>query len=112
LSRKKFDKERFKSELHKKIKPATTWWALIGIIFFFFVPEIIAFFWGEDLKVYFTNIAKTYHGTILEKLYMEVADMISENSLLNIAIGLGFVYWWYYERQKAFHEKEKYKDLL
>jgi len=82
------------------MKPATSYWSLLGIVFFFFAPEVISFFWGEELKKYFINISKNYSGTMLEKLYVELAQMISENSILNILIGLGFVYWWYHERQK------------
>jgi len=96
----RINKEKLE-EAKQKIKPQTSIWALIGIIFFFFVPEIIAFFWGTDLKGYFLHLASLQDNSILRKLYEESADMISENSILNIIIGLGFVYWWYYERKKV-----------
>ncbi len=92
-----------KDKLHEakeQLKPKSTWWALIGIVFFFFVPEIIAYFWGTELKVYFEHLATQESSQIMKKLYQETAQMISENSILNIIIGFGFVYWWYYERKK------------
>ena len=98
--KREFDKERFKKELHEKVKPQATWWALFGIIFFFFVPEIVAYFWGDNLKIYFENLASLQTNELMKKLYSETAEMISENSILNITIGLGFVYWWYHERRK------------
>ena len=88
------------NEAKDRIKPQATWWALVGIIFFFFVPEIVAYFWGAELKSYFLQIASLQDSSILKKLYEESADMVSENSILNITIGLGFVYWWYHERKK------------
>ncbi len=98
--KREFDKERFKKELHQKMKPGVSWWALVGIIFFFFIPEVITYFWGDELKVYFDNIANLQTNDLLKNLYQKTGEMLSENSLLNIAIGVGFVYWWYYERKK------------
>ena len=89
-------------EVKNKLKPATSIWSLLGIIFFFFVPEIIAFFWGDSLKVYFEKLSHLYQSQpFMQKACIEVGDMLSENSILNILIGFGFVYWWYYERKKS-----------
>ena len=85
----------------EQLKPKSSYLALIGIIFFFFVPEIVAYFWGAELKSYFLHMASLQDSSMMKKLYEETADMISENSILNIAIGLGFVYWWYHERRKS-----------
>ena len=95
------NKEKLK-ELNDQLKPATSIWALFGIIFFFFVPEMLAFFWGKDIKAYFEKLALNYKGDfLLHKLYLEAGDMLSENSIFNIILGIGFVYWWYYERKKS-----------
>ncbi len=96
----RINKEKLE-EAKEQLKPKTTWLALLGIIFFFFVPEVVAFFWGAELKTYFLHIASLQDSTVMKKLYEETADMISENSILNIAIGFGFVYWWYHERRKS-----------
>jgi len=96
----RINKEKLE-EAKDRIKPQATWWALAGIIFFFFVPEIVTYFWGAELKSYFLQIASLQESTILKKLYAETADMMSENSILNITIGFGFVYWWYHERKKS-----------
>ena len=96
----RINKEKLE-EAKQKIKPQATIWALVGIIFFFFIPEIVAYFWGVELKNYFLQIASLQDSSIMRKLYEESADMVSENSILNITIGLGFVYWWYHERKKV-----------
>jgi hypothetical protein len=36
----------------------------------------------------------------MKKLCLEMADELSQNSIVNILIGLGFVWWWGYERYK------------
>jgi len=86
-------------EVKEKLKPKATILALIGIIFFFFVPEGIAFFIGDEVKEYFYHLAKMYDDQFLQKVYKEVGDMLSENSIINILIGLGFVWWWWHERK-------------
>ncbi len=100
----RINKEKLE-EAKQKIKPQTSIWALIGIIFFFFAPEIVAYFWGAELKNYFLHIASMQDSFFIRKLYEKTANMISENSILNITIGLGFVYWWYYERKKSLLDK-------
>jgi len=87
-------------ELKHKLKPDATWLALIGIVFFFFVPEIVAFFWGVEVKQYFYSLASYQANPLLQKAYKQMGDMLSENSILNIMIGLGFVWWWIIERRK------------
>jgi len=88
-------------ELKEKLKPATSIWALLGILFFFFVPEIVAFFWGVQINEYFKNLSYLYQNPLMKKLCLESGEMFSENSILNIMIGFGFVYWWYHERKKS-----------
>ncbi len=95
----RINKEKL-NEAKERIKPQATWWALAGIVFFFFVPEIVAFFWGAELKSYFLHIASLQNNALIKKLYIKTADMMSENSILNITIGVGFVFWWYHERKK------------
>jgi len=95
----RFNKEKFKSELSDKMKPGTSWWALAGIVFFFFVPEIVAYVWGEEIIAYvkvMMNATDDYAG----KKFYEMLTMFGENSILNILIGFGFVGWFFHERAK------------
>jgi len=96
----KINKDKL-DELHSKLKPATSIWALLGIIFFFFVPEAVAYFWSDEVKEYFKNLSHLYSDPFMQKTCVEAGNMLSENSILNILIGLGFVYWWYHERKKS-----------
>ena len=83
----------------KQLKPKTSWWSLIGIIIFFFVPEIIAFFWGEKIIAYSDLMQKHTDDFLMQKMY-EMLKMFGENSLFNIILGLVFVVWFFYEKRK------------
>lgn len=91
--------EIFKENMLKQLKPKTSWWSLIGIIIFFFVPEIIAFFWGEKIIAYSDLMQKHTDDFLMQKMY-EMLKMFGENSLFNIILGLVFVVWFFYEKRK------------
>ena len=101
----RFNKEKFNSEVVEKLKPTTSWWALVGIIFFFFVPEIIAYIWGVEIKHFFLELQKSTDDNLQKTLYKKLAELLSENSLINILIGFGFVWWFFHERKKDYLNK-------
>ncbi len=89
----------FKKNLSKNLKPKTSWWSLVGIIFFFFVPEVVAYFWGDSIIVYFNMMQRGTDDYMKQKLY-ETLKTFGENSLVNIVVGLGLVGWFFYERRR------------
>ena len=96
----RFNKEKFNSEVIEKLKPTTSWWALVGIIAFFFLPEIIIFFWGDELKSYLLSQQYLIQDPTLKSWYIKLANMASENSILNIIVGILLIIWFFYERKK------------
>jgi hypothetical protein len=88
-------------ELKTKLKPKATIWALLGILVFFFLPEILAYLYPQEIKAYFINLSKLYENPLIKRLCLEMADELSQNSFLNIMIGFGFVWWWWHERKKS-----------
>ena len=92
-------KEIFKQNLINQLKPKTSWWSLIGIIIFFFLPEVIAYFWGEDIIKYSDLMQKRTDDYLYQKLY-ESLKMFGENSIFNIILGFLFLGWFFYERRK------------
>ena len=86
-------------ELKNRLKPGKSWWALLGIVVFFFVPEIAAFFWGDEIKNYFALQEKNSIDVIHKFLYHSLKSL-GENSILNISIGIAFVVWFFKERKK------------
>ncbi|NOX15275.1 MAG: hypothetical protein GXP61_04500 [Epsilonproteobacteria bacterium] len=93
----KFD--LFKANLSKQLKPKTSWWSLVGIVIFFFVPEIIAFFWGDRIIDYFNYMEKQSDGYLMQKMF-EILKTFGENSTFNIVVGLGLTVWFFYEKRK------------
>jgi hypothetical protein len=91
--------EIFKENVLKQLRPKTSWWSFVGIVVFFFVPEIIAFFWGEQIIAYSDFMQKHTDDFLMQKMY-EMLKMFGENSLFNIILGFIFVAWFFYERRK------------
>ncbi len=95
---KKFD--LFKENLSKQLKPKRSWWSLVGIVFFFFVPEVVAFFWGDKIISYSDLMQKQTDDYLMQKFF-ETLKMFGENSIFNIIIGIGLVLWFFHERNKT-----------
>ena len=108
----RFNKEKFHSEVVNKMKPTTSWWALVGNVMFFFLPEIIIFFWGDELKSYLLSMQYLVQDATLKSWYIKLTNISSENSILNILVGVLLTIWFFHERKKSLHEASKYKDLL
>ena len=86
-------------ELKNRLKPGKSWWALFGIIFFFFVPEVVAFIWGDEIKNYFAIKEQNSFDSIHKLLYHNLKSL-GENSILNITIGKAFVVWFFKEKKE------------
>jgi len=86
-------------ELKTKLQPGRSWWALLGIIFFFFVPEVAAYFYGDEIKHFFALKASSSDSLLKAKLYTEL-ESLGENSLFNIAFGVLFTIWFFKGRTK------------
>ncbi len=84
-------------EVKDKLRPGKSWWALLGIIFFFFVPEIAAYFYGDVIKEYFAQLASSSDSYLKAKLYTQL-ESLGENSIFNIILGIAFVIWFFRAR--------------
>lgn len=81
----------------QSIKPEKSIWGFMGIVFFFILPEVIAFVWGADITAY----AKASHLTavsFLEQRYDDMLVMMFEDggSWINLGIGFGMLGWIFY----------------
>jgi len=81
-------------ELHTKLAPGKSWWALLGIFIFFFLPEIVAFFWGDEIYKYF-QIKEANAIEPMQKFMYRKLESLGENSLFNIALGILFTIWFF-----------------
>ncbi|MFH0709885.1 MAG: hypothetical protein V2A75_06745 [Pseudomonadota bacterium] len=79
------------------MKPDKSLWGFLGIIFFFILPEIIAFIWGANI----TEYAKTQLPLatfFVDEQYYKLLIMLFEEggSWVNIGIGIVLLIWLFF----------------
>lgn len=79
------------------MKPQKTIWGFLGVILFFILPEVIAFFYGSDITS-FANIKLLTANSVGMQYYYEFLVMMFEDgvSWLNLGIGFGLLVWLFY----------------
>lgn len=92
----RINEEKFE-ELKDKLRPGRSWWALLGIVVFFFLPEIAAYFYGAEIKHFFALKASSAGSFLQAKLYGQL-ESLGENSFLNITVGVLFTIWFFKSR--------------
>jgi len=87
---------KFQEKL-QEIKPQKTIWGFLGIILFFFVPEIINVLYYQELNNWVVNSAYLYYPPeIADKIIWLVRKTFDgEISFVNIGLGFGFLWWLY-----------------
>jgi ABC-type transport system involved in cytochrome c biogenesis permease subunit len=87
--------ERFQQSL-QSLKPQKTIWGFLGVVLFFFVPEIVGIFWGDEIVSYAHSMAITEPSAIIRWLYEMIENSYKDGiSYLNITLGFLFLYWMY-----------------
>jgi len=89
-----------KKRLYEALKPSRSYWALVGIVLFFLLPEIVAIFWGDKIKLFFARLAMASDDLYLQKIYHLLEDF-GEVSYINIFLGVIFIIWFFYERSRS-----------
>lgn len=76
------------------IKPQKNLWGISGVVFFFILPEIVAYIWGGDIVNYAKN-ELLQSSDFLQKQYFELLIMLFEEgvSYFNLAIGITLLVW-------------------
>ncbi|MDD2830203.1 MAG: hypothetical protein PHW18_11575 [Sulfuricurvum sp.] len=84
-------------EALKSMKPEKSIWGFLGILFFFIVPEIIAFIYGTEITAYAKN-ALVLSPLWFEKYYFDFLVMMFKDggSWLNLLIGVGLLIWLFF----------------
>lgn len=76
------------------LKPEKSIWGVLGVIFFFIMPEIIAFIWGDDITMY-AKESLMIASLAIEKQYYQLLVLLFEEggSWINLALGTGLLIW-------------------
>ncbi len=79
------------------MKPQKTIWGFLGVVLFFILPEIIAFFYAADITSY-ANAQLLQPNTVEMHYYYKLLVMMFEDgvSWLNLIIGFGLLIWLFY----------------
>jgi len=79
------------------MKPQKNIWGISGVVFFFIMPEIIAYIWGADITEFAKNELLMPHG-FLEIKYYEMLVMLFEEgmSYLNLTVGVALLVWLFF----------------
>jgi hypothetical protein len=87
--------ERFQKSLNS-LKPQKSIWGFLGIILFFFVPEIVGVFWGGEIVSWSHAQALQEPMLVMRKMYEMLESSYSDGvSYFNIILGILFLYWFF-----------------
>jgi len=76
------------------IKPKRTIWGVVGIVSFFFLPELITYIWQPELIDWAHRHAITEPLAIQRMLYTQLEKIFADGvSWLNIGIGIALLVW-------------------
>jgi len=91
---KKIEEDPKLKRVSDSIKPKKGIWGVVGIVLFFFLPELITFIWQEEL-INWTHLHSITEPLSMQRwLYTELEEMfISGVSWFNLAIGSLLLLW-------------------
>ena len=85
-----------KKALHD-MKPEKSLWGILGVLLFFIAPEIIAYFYSQEITL-FAKEALLKQPPLFEKTLYNVLIMLFEEgvSWLNLGIGVVLLVWLFF----------------
>jgi len=93
---KKFAQEPATKEALQSLKPQKSILGIIGVIFFFILPEIIAFVWGEQIHTFIQEALKGDLPLENQYFYKGLDMLFSEPSYLNLLLGFALLIWLFF----------------
>ena len=77
-----------------KIKPKKSIWGILGIVMFFFVPELVTYIWQDDLILWAHMHSVTEPLELQRWLYTRLEKMfVSGVNWVNISFGILLLIW-------------------
>jgi hypothetical protein len=88
-----------------KLRPEWSFWGIMSVALFFFVPEIVTAIWQEPLIHWAHLHSITEPVTVMRKMYAMLEEMFRDGvSWINIGLGLLFL-WWAFASKPNSHNK-------
>jgi len=81
----------------QEMKPKKNIWGFLGVILFFFVPELVNILYYQEINTWVAKSAHLYSSPELaDKLIWVMQESFNgELSFINLGIGFGFLWWLY-----------------
>jgi len=81
-------------EAVEKIKPKKSIWGILGIVMFFFVPELVTYIWKDELISWSHLHSVTEPLEMQRWLYTQLEEMFASGvSWFNIGLGVLLLVW-------------------
>ena len=79
----------------QEMKPKRNIWGILGVVLFFFVPEVVNVLWHVEITAWITELIKSVPVTPMSGLLEWATGKLftGEISFLNIGIGIAFLVW-------------------
>lgn len=79
------------------MKPEKSLWGILGVLLFFIAPEIVAYFYAEEITAFAKN-ALLEHPPLMEKYLYDLLIMLFEEGIswFNLVIGVVLLVWLFF----------------
>jgi hypothetical protein len=86
----------------QSIKPSKSIWGVLGVILFFFVPEIIGFIWGEEITTWAHAQTLSEPTETGRRLYWVLEKLFEDGgSWINLSIGVLLLVWLFWDWKRG-----------
>ena len=84
---------KFKEAI-ERMRPQKNIWGILGIVTFFFLPEIVVYFWQDELVLWAHRHSLIEPLSLQRMLYAQLEEMFASGvSWFNITLGVLFLVW-------------------
>ncbi len=91
----------------QEIKPKKNIWGILGVVLFFFVPEVVNALWHEEITAWIMELVKSAPVTPMSELLVWITKktFTGKVSFLNIGLGIAFLIWIFWDDIKRIKER-------
>ncbi len=83
----------------QEMKPKRNIWGILGVVLFFFVPEVVNVLWHVEITAWIKELIKSVPTTPMSELLEWATGKLftGKISFLNIGVGIAFLVWIFWD---------------
>ena len=91
----------------KEMKPKRNIWGVLGVVLFFFVPELVNVLWYVEITAWIKELIESAPPSKLSELLEWATGSLftGKISFLNIGLGMAFLVWIFWDDVKRIKER-------